>query len=262
LFSAVEYGLVLWSHGTGWLPEGVFDTFKNTDFSKLRSFGLDNKKEMNLIELKHAIPVRFEFIMFDACLMGGIEVAYQLRDKAKYIIASPTETLVAGFPYTEFIPLLFSETIDYREIVKIFTDYYENQTKDYLKSATLTAINTSSLEKLANFICQSFDEKTIIISGKSYNPLIYELSEPVLYYDFFDFVQQIMNDKNRLNQLAQIYSEIIISYKHTDFFLNDLALANTKGLNFFIFPFYEEDLFAEYMLTDWYTDAKFAVINN
>jgi hypothetical protein len=217
---------------------------------------------MNLIELKHAIPVPLEFIMFDACLMGGIEVAYQLRDKAKYIIASPTETLVAGFPYTEITPLLFAKVIDYCEVTKTVTNYYENQIKDYLKSATLTAINTSQLEKLANFIRQSLDKKTITISEESYNPLIYELSEPVLYYDFFNFVRQIMTDKNQLNQLKQIYSEIVISYEHTDFFLNDLALVNTTGLNFFIFPFYEEGLFAEYMQTDWYTDTKFAVINN
>lgn len=28
MFPATEYGLVLWSHGTGWLPEGVFDDLK------------------------------------------------------------------------------------------------------------------------------------------------------------------------------------------------------------------------------------------
>ena len=32
-----------------------------------------------------------EFILFDACLMSSIEVLYDLRDKAKYVIASPAE---------------------------------------------------------------------------------------------------------------------------------------------------------------------------
>ena len=94
-------------HGTGWLPVGVYEEIKNQVSS--RSFGSDNKQEMSIIELESALPIKFDFIIFDACLMGNIETIYQLRHKADVIIASPTETLVAGFPYTEVAPLLFTD---------------------------------------------------------------------------------------------------------------------------------------------------------
>lgn len=260
IFPANEYGLILWSHGTGWLPEGAFDDFKK-NASKLRSFGLDNKNEMNLIELEQSLPVNFEFIIFDACLMGGIEVAYQLRKKTNYLLASPTETLVAGFPYTQIVPLLFARSIDYHEIAKIFIDYYESQTKDYLKSASLSVINTKEFTTFANLLFQLIDNKEIIISDKEYNLLPYEISEPVLYYDLFNFLEQLIDDEIVLNQLAQIYSEIVVSYEHTNFFLGNLSLTNTTGLNFFIFPFYEENLFSEYKQIDWYVDTGFVVKN-
>jgi hypothetical protein len=91
--------------------------------------------------------------------------------------------------------------------------------------------------------------------------LAYELSEPVIYYDFFNFLQQIIDNENALNQLMQLYSEIVVSYTHTDFFLSDLLLTNTTGLNFFIFPLYDENLIAEYMKTDWYADTKWMLVD-
>lgn len=52
-----------------------------------------------------AIPFNkenLEFILFDACLMSSIEVLYDLRDKAKYVIASPR---LGGFKDTEVAKL-------------------------------------------------------------------------------------------------------------------------------------------------------------
>jgi len=77
MYPADELGLILWSHGTSWLPAG----------SLLRSFGDDNGKQMDISDLSENLPVRFDFILFDACLMGSVEVAYELKDKTDYIIA-------------------------------------------------------------------------------------------------------------------------------------------------------------------------------
>ena len=78
LYPAHSYGLILWSHGTTWLPSNT----------QLRSFGIDHGSEMNILALSLALPVHFDFLLFDACLMGAVEVAYELQDKTNYIIAS------------------------------------------------------------------------------------------------------------------------------------------------------------------------------
>jgi len=110
IFPADDYGLILWSHATGWLPEGYYSKTKTpgvffTDpyADIVKSFGEDRGTEMEITELKDALPFEFEFIIFDCCFMGGIETAYELRDKAEYIVASPTEILATGFPYDKVI---------------------------------------------------------------------------------------------------------------------------------------------------------------
>jgi len=70
-FPAKNYGLILWSHGTGWLPEGVYDYMKETN---VRSFGKDNYEEMEITDLAETIPENLDFIIFDACLMSGIGI--------------------------------------------------------------------------------------------------------------------------------------------------------------------------------------------
>ena len=47
MFPAREYGMFLWSHGTGWLPEGYYST---------KSFGSENGVEMDIKDLAKALP--------------------------------------------------------------------------------------------------------------------------------------------------------------------------------------------------------------
>ena len=96
MYPAVSYGLVLWSHGTSWLPAG----------RQLKSFGEDSGSQMDIAPLAAALPVRFDFILMDACLMGSVEVAYELGNKTDFFLASSTETIYLGFPYAQIVPEL------------------------------------------------------------------------------------------------------------------------------------------------------------
>ena len=44
----------------------------------------------------------FELIVFDSCMMASLEVAYQLRDAGRYMVASEEVSWVGGFPYLDF----------------------------------------------------------------------------------------------------------------------------------------------------------------
>lgn len=81
LSPADRYGMVLWSHGTAWIPSN----FTNM----LRSFGSDGGKQMEIDELAEGLPDHFfDFLLFDACYMASAECVYELKDKAEYIIGS------------------------------------------------------------------------------------------------------------------------------------------------------------------------------
>jgi len=93
---AERYILVLWDHG----------------FGIMGGFGADElneRKTMKVSELSSAInnaDVFFDIIIFDACLMGTVEVAYALKDHANYLIASEDTTPACGLYYTTWIGAL------------------------------------------------------------------------------------------------------------------------------------------------------------
>ena len=51
---------------------------------------------MNIEDFAAAIPMKMDYIIMDACLMGGIEVAYALKDKCDRIIFSQAEVMGDG----------------------------------------------------------------------------------------------------------------------------------------------------------------------
>lgn len=141
------YGLILWSHGTGWIP-----TFSDHQLpaGMQKSYGMDKYQGVtdycDLHELASAIPDRmFDYIWFDLCYMMGVEVAYQLRDKCDYIAGYPTEDWSMGMNYETTLPLLVASTPDLAGAGKAFFDYYNDQNL----AVTVTVMKTDGFERLA-----------------------------------------------------------------------------------------------------------------
>jgi clostripain len=150
-YAAENYGLILWSHGTGWLPvEQTAANQFNTISKRIiqRSFGRDNDREMNIFDLKEALPHHFDFIIFDACYMGAIEVIYELRDRANYILSSSTEILSAGYPYQDIVGKLFFPSINYSNVANTFFQSYLTL-EGAMQSASVSVVKTSELSVLA-----------------------------------------------------------------------------------------------------------------
>lgn len=230
-FPADSYGLVLWSHGTAWLPYNVQPM--------LRSFGQDESNWMEIDELAEALPDHiFDFIMFDACYMASTEVAYALRDKADYILASPTEVLGEGFPYKLIIGNFFTETADLQQIAETFYNYYNQQTGLY-QSASVSLIATEQLDNLAA-ICRE------IVIGKE-NAIaalpIQELQqlEYLGYtyhalYDFDDFISRLATEAQYTNYLS-ILNKVVL-YKQTTpnatYAKGQLVINQFSGLSIYV----------------------------
>ena len=171
---ANEWAMVLWSHGTGWLPVGYYSTVETTDEAPMqngavrrpypwapapggvdpyahlvKSFGEEKNVEMSIFDIEEAIKaadMHFNFIAFDACLMGDIEVAYQLRNYCDYFIASAAEILTDGYPYSTVVEKMCA--FDYNGIAKNIYDYYNAQSGDF-HSVTIATVKTSELPAVA-----------------------------------------------------------------------------------------------------------------
>lgn len=106
-----HYGLIMWGHGTGWRNET--EDFENKMQVQNKAFAFDSTSGtyMSLSQLKEAIDSgtggeKLDFIGFDTCYGGELEVMYELKDSALYGIGSPGLVMSSGWNYQLFFNAL------------------------------------------------------------------------------------------------------------------------------------------------------------
>ena len=246
MYPAASYGLVLWSHGTSWLPAGV----------QLRSFGDDNGRQIDIWALAAALPVKFDFMLFDACLMGSVEVVYELRNKTDFIIASSTDIIYKGFPYEWVIPELTSVEPDLRKVASAHFDFY-NGMQGELRSASVTLINTRELEKLATVTGQ-------FITGRKFDLEFFDRTSVQrldLYieqytFDFLDFLEKAFPEADT-NPLKAQLGKTVLYKAHTPRFIEEYDILTYCGLSCYIPHPLRDDLNKSYQQLEWNRDSGF-----
>ncbi|MDN3586752.1 clostripain-related cysteine peptidase [Pedobacter aquatilis] len=250
-YPAESYGLVLWSHATAWAPASTG--------IKTKSFGRDTGKEIDIIDLKNALPNNLEFIIFDACSMGGVEVLYEFKDKAKYIIASPAETIAESFPYQNITSLLFKTSDQLPNVAKAYYDYY-NAYQDDRQSATVVLIKTSELVSLAA------EMKSLMTKSKKYGDkflseniqrLDFTYNFPVATYDFGDFLQHNFNPTDLTSINAQLSKTILYKASTSNFI--GVPIKKFSGLTNYI-PFAGDVNLTYYKKLQWYNASGFNIL--
>lgn len=295
-FPAEEYGLILWSHATGWLPVSyyidnpksssaysygqpqenslapgygnqLFNGYANgtdpyADIVKMvkqerngilmRSFGSEEDKEIELKDLTRALPFKFSFIVFDACLMGGIEVAYQLKDSTDYLLFSPTETLANGMPYSVIMQHLFSTPTDLTAAAKEYYNFYNSQSS--LRYATISLVKTSELDGVAAAAKDIFETGRDKISSININGIQrYFRGNKHWFFDLDAFIAQIATQEQYANFKSAL--EKAVMYKAATPYFIDIPIEDYSGLSSYIPYFNESDLDNYYKTLQWNIDC-------
>jgi Clostripain family. len=239
-YPANSYGLVLWSHGYSWIPS------PSTKTVSTRWFGQDNTTTtqgdsnnfMNIPDLAEALKSapHLDFLMFDACFMSGVEVAYELKDYTDYLIAAPTEVIDLGFPYGQIIEPMFSSEKDYKEIATRYFNYYNAMSGQY-QSATIAMTKCSEMDNLAaatkKIIAAHPTEFYTIVPS---NIQLYDRESYANHfaYDFGNLIEEIATTEEWTSFQKQLDAAVV--YKATtDYFIN-LQIDPTKfsGLGTYI----------------------------
>lgn len=186
-YPAQSYGLILWSHASGWIPTGY-------EGIKLKSFGDDNGSTMDIKQLRHALPDDLDFILFDACYMASVEVLYEIREKAKYFIASLGEVLANGKPYSEMTNDLFLPTADASlRIAQKYHAHY-NSKSGFYRSATVSVINARELLTMPDISRRLLHSHTSPYADLRRNTVqrmdFERYGNALIASDFKDFMQQ------------------------------------------------------------------------
>lgn len=253
LFPASEYGLILWSHSTGWVPgnSSIALSPAHKQFPPTRSFGQDDSHYLEIDELAAALPDhRFRFILSDACFMGSIECAYQLRNKTDYYIGSAAEVMGAGMPYTLTMPRLFDYQLDLSGVCRTIYDHYNSQSGPY-RTATISLIDCSRIEVLADAARTIFEAHAQDAMPDLSDVQHFDRYTPYICYDMRDYLSQLATT-DELYLLDQALAETVLYQAATPSVLGILTINTHCGLSCYAMGSGNSTLDDYYTTLDWY----------
>lgn len=257
-YPASGYGLILSFHGAGWLPENELLNSSKVNREKYPTRGImqSNEAYVDVKTIAKALDNApyMDFIIFDACLMGSAEVAYELRDKSSYMVASPTEVHAGGFPYNLLVKRIFMPGIlDYKAICDDYVDSYLNKNIDdeRSKTATMSAINIKAIDDFRTFV-QTITDK-YKAEYNELNPLKVQPFDRLTHKVFFDaqdLLYQLPLSNNEKTQLKRIMSNLVIYKRATPYFIN-LPIDKFSGVSLGYMKYQMKDLKSNYMDLKW-----------
>ena len=268
LAPASRYGMVVGCHGLAWVPvQGQRNARKrlgsqeriDEEDNLYKEERIDKEGEPNDLmhfEVQGPVTTRFiggtypetqiettdladamadaglhtEYILFDACYMSSVEVAYELKDVTHYLIASPTEVLSYGFPYITMGKHLLG-TPNYKGIADSFISFYSSYNLPYGTVAVTDCTQLDALAAIAQQINAAATEQLVpngvqIMDGYS----------PTLFYD----LGHLMSLKDAGTVLTAAFAEQLektVPYKgHTGQYFTTLKdapvdIKHYSGLN-------------------------------
>lgn len=272
-FPAKSYGMTFASHATGYLPAGFYgmsdsyvyqqkragakgeaparpgpvpyyDRNEDPSLPRVRSIGQEQRGtfgnyvsyEMDIKDFADAIPMKLDFLIFDACLMGGIEVAYELREKCGKIGFSQAEVLSEGLDYTRITHhLLGGEEADLESICNDYFVYYDSQKEDYLRSATTSLIDCSRLEPLAQVCREIFSNHREGL--EAINPYYVQRYYRSNHHWFYDLESVIINAGATSQELEALYEALdgcVIYKAHTAEFMCEFEINTFSGFSMYL----------------------------
>ncbi|MEG1187401.1 MAG: clostripain-related cysteine peptidase [Bacteroidales bacterium] len=224
-YPASEKGLILWSHGSGWLPSPNYTENQGVGvIPRKRAFGQDGDHWLELWSLRSILEqtgVHFNFLLFDACHMANVEVAYELRNVTDCLIASSAEIMGNGFPYATVIPLMNKRQLDLPSIGQAYMDLYDGRNNYY--GGTISVINTRRLTELAALYRQilantrALDNEIAAAEIQEFGRMVTSrTSYRNFFYDLQDYVSLI--SPAMAEESDALLKQIVLYEGHTDRF--------------------------------------------
>lgn len=146
-YSSDNNGLVFWNHGGGSITGVCFDEKNNDNSLSLKEL------DQALASVNEILGRNFNFIGFDACLMGSVETANTLVPYADYMIGSEEIEVGEGWDYTAFASTpVTSQDKFYKSICDGFYAAADN-----IGEGSQTTLSVIKLSKIDDVI-KAFDE--------------------------------------------------------------------------------------------------------
>lgn len=158
-FPADHYALVIWDHGTGWEVSTAAAQYPQ----KFIAFDMTNGSALDLPEVRAALAdMRVDVLSFDACFMQEMEVAYELKDAAGYLVGSAAAIPAFGYDYNLILRGLRGTTSP-EGMGRLMVDQFMARYPEGFKSITHSVVDLDRMENLAT----SLDEFARVLSANA-----------------------------------------------------------------------------------------------
>ncbi|MBC7329230.1 hypothetical protein H5T88_02615 [bacterium] len=261
-FPAKKYLLLIWDHGSGWRKKTAkrdicFDEYFNDS--------------LDLPELKQAFQTavnilgrKIDVVVLNACVMGTIEVDYQLKDLVDYLVSSEASMPDAPLWGESLKKLVSNPGMSPRDLAITVADTFYNQAYEAYQSgllkegATISAKDLSMIDKIAEDIyyfahylrdCVPSSAQAIMnLRDNTTNFSPYE-NLPPYYIDLYEFAHLVANNTSydALKTAAQnLMHDIDASLLYCKFF----GFSCAKGYSIW-FPHYGDVVNDQDALSKW-----------
>jgi len=218
--------------------------------------GVDEESEMELVEFAAALPDKlFDFIILETCFSAGIELAYELKDKADYILGSSAEIVSPGFRpiYSGYMNYLFTKETGLAGFAEQAFEWVSSQSGIY-QSGTLSLIRTSALPALATWLSSHISETDL--SDQLEDIQHFDRYTYRLFFDLEDYYSRLVDENDR-ETLSRLIADCLIYKAATSSFMDSYAyrgfvINQHSGFTTYIlqneFPYLNE----QYQQMSWY----------
>ncbi len=147
-YPAQRYCVVVWNHGNGWrqfIAQQADYPTRGVSYDDETGHGIATA------DIPYALgPDQLDIVAWDASLMQMLEVAYQIRNQAQYVVGSEESPPAEGFPYDlVFKPMHDNPDATTRDLTKGFIDGMLAVPGYHTKKITESSIETAQLPALA-----------------------------------------------------------------------------------------------------------------
>ena len=238
---APRYGMVVGSHGLGWIPvssqQRAARVRMHYDAAVLRTRYIGGTTPATQIEIGNFAgamadaSLHTEYILFDNCYMSSVEALYQLRHVTDRVVACPTEVLAYGFPYANCAPFLLG-TPDLKAVADAFISYYTATDTPY---ATVAVIDCSQLDNLATLVREANLASTTDDATIRSDIQVMDGYSPTIFFDLGHYLSLKCSDAT-LRQVIEAQLALTVPVQgHTPRFYSALkggstAISHYSGL--------------------------------
>lgn len=269
---ARRYGLVFWSHATGWLQTADASSVQSLPSAGIRPLwvGEDRGRYMNVTALVGVLDGKgFDYIYFDCCHMASVEALYELRNVAGKFAGSCAELPAEGMPYSEALPYLMADEADLEMAARATFSKYD-ALEGVSRTATMSVIDASKLDALADATRKIYSLRPELPAGYTGQP--FERAkyngEPCYMFDFEHYIDALYSNSSD-REIRRAYAgwlvalDDCVTYRNsTPWIFNEIKVDSHCGLSTYILRSPDDAGVKNYRQLSWYRDVASALFED